>query len=359
MGTLSPLKTKSGKLSYRAEVRLEGKRLTKCFQRKTDAREWIREQETRIRRGESIALPKRHTLADAIERYRIEVLPLKRERVQTVHEGQLAWWMNRLGARRLADITSAELSEARETLRTESVPRGKGKAVRSPSTVNRYLQIIAHVLNVANRDWQWLHHVPRVQRLKEPSGRTRFLRRREIPAVLEALDRAPADVRQVSRISMRLGTRLEETCALQWTDIDFDAGTIRFTVTKSGKVKVLPLGEGLSAELLRWKEQSAGGSSYLFPVGRESNRPYVYDKVRKWFRKLAKELGLRDVSFHNLRHTVGSLATQAGTNRRTVAELLGHARVTTTDRYSHLDTEHLKPIVDLLEEFIGSGRSET
>ena len=147
---------------------------------------------------------------------------------------------------------------------------------------------------------------------------------------------------------MTFGSRLQETCALRWQEINLEKRIVIFTTTKTDDVKGLPIPETLLRELQEWREQSTG--DYLFPTARKSKRPFIYHKVSHACKKALLKLGITDASFHNTRHTVGSWATQDGVNRRKVAEVLGHKALVTSDRYSHPDVEYLRPVVEGIEK---------
>lgn len=355
MGTISSLKLKTGKQSFRAEIRREGVRHTKCFRRRTDASLWIKEQESAINRGAFTAPLKRHTLAEAIDRYLSEILPIKKRGTQVLHRSQLQWFRLRIGKIQLWKLTSGDLAAAREILRQQEVKRPftDRPFLRSTGTVNRYFVPLLNCLRICRDDWGWLQTVPKLSKLDEPRGRTRYFTPSEARSILSCFDLDPRkDVRLVIRIAMTVGSRLGETCALTWQNVDLDERVLVFTTTKSGEVKGVPIPDGLHSELVAWKRDATG--EFLFPATRKSRLPYIYDGVRKSFKKALGKLGISNASFHSTRHTVGSWATQDGVNRRKVAEVLGHRDLKTTDRYSHLDVEHLRSVVrDLETRLIG------
>jgi integrase len=57
----------------------------------------------------------------------------------------------------------------------------------SNATVNRALEVVRRILNVAHQDWRWLKGVPKIRMLREPRRRVRFLRREEADRLIEAL----------------------------------------------------------------------------------------------------------------------------------------------------------------------------
>ena len=66
----------------------------------------------------------------------------------------------------------------------------KSKDGVSNATVNRALEVVRRILNVAHQDWRWLRGVPKIRMLKEPRRRVRFLRREEADRLIEALPSA-------------------------------------------------------------------------------------------------------------------------------------------------------------------------
>lgn len=341
--------------TYKAIVRRQGKTLTKRFRRKMDAKDWARNTEVALLNGHQLPNRKRYTLGQAIEKYIAEVIPVKKPRSQTLHTAQLNWFKNRYANLKVVDISPALLAEIREVMRTEEIiqTRNSEKIVtyRQFGTINRYFQILKHVLTICERDWEWIDRAPKLKKLPEPKGRTRYLNNEEANKILLALKTQSEDLQIIVQIAIRCGSRLFETCALEWKDINFDNRTILFRETKTGHHKLLPMTESLSAILSKWKTLCTS-ATHLFPCSKKSKRPHVYDNIKHKFNELCNEIGLPDVTFHTLRHTVGSWSTQDGINRKIVGEVLGHRNLSTTDRYSHLDTQHLLPAIEKMEKRI-------
>ncbi len=164
----------SGTKSYHVQVRIKGfPPQTKTFPNKTMAKDWAAMVQTELKAGRYLprVVAERHTVADLIERYRKEILPLKAEkfiRDQTVH---LDWWEAKLGRYNLAELNTNLIAQARGTLSTESIGKTRvkvqtkdaaGKAVtttvvkdrvRAPATVVRYMAALSHALNTAVTEW--------------------------------------------------------------------------------------------------------------------------------------------------------------------------------------------------------------
>jgi integrase len=108
------------------------------------------------------------------------------------------------------------------------------------ATINRALEIVRRVLNLAHHEWGWLQRLPRIRMLKEPKRRIRFLTREEADRLNEAL---PEHLRPVVQFALASGCRMSEIPHLEWRRVDFgrrvawlDPGT-----TKNGEGRGIPL----------------------------------------------------------------------------------------------------------------------
>ena len=124
--------------SYRALVRLKGHpSQSATFERLTDARRWVQDTESAIREGRHFktAEAKRHTLAEAIDRYVAEVL-LHRPLSAADRTQQLRWWKQEIGVKVLADVNSVLISDYRNRLATATLPNGKTRSPNGPVLSN-------------------------------------------------------------------------------------------------------------------------------------------------------------------------------------------------------------------------------
>src|SRR5437762_14338365 len=109
MATFETRVRRDGKTSIRAKIRLKGARVTSAsFPRLTDARKWAQQTEAAIQEGRYFkdAAAKRHTLAGAIDRYTLEILPRK-PRSASIQARQLGSWRKEIGHLVLADVTAS------------------------------------------------------------------------------------------------------------------------------------------------------------------------------------------------------------------------------------------------------------
>ena len=122
--------------------------------------------------------------------------------------------------------------------------------------------------------------------------------------------------------------RMSEQLTLEWSEIDLDAGTIHLEKTKNGSGRFVRLNSRALAVMCMMHEQGLG-----------SGRVFIA-KRPDWFRDAVREAGIKNFTWHCLRHTFASRLVMAGVDLRTVQELMGHKSITMTVRYAHLSPEH-------------------
>jgi len=338
MASIQKRTTADGAVSYRVQVRLKGHPpQTETFPRLTDARRWAAQTEAAIREGRAFPTKaaRETTLAEAIGRYRVEILPGKRNADQT--DRHLNWWASQIGSYALASVTAPIIIECRGRLKAA----GKG-----PATQNRYLAALSHLFTVAHREWQLVpgNPVRLVTRAKEPRGRVRFLDADERARLLAACKASshPALYPAVL-LAISTGMRKGEILGLAWRDVDLSAGAIVLHDTKNGERRRVPL-VALAADVMRQyaKVRQLGGA-LVFPSIRSPGRPADIKDAWEAARQAAD---LDDFHFHDLRHTCASYLAMNGATLAEIAEVLGHKTLAMVKRYAHLSDSHVSGVVE-------------
>jgi len=144
------------------------------------------------------------------------------------------------------------------------------------------------------------------------------------------------------------GLRLSELVALDTADVDFDECMVRVT-GKGAKTRVLPVGSKAISALRAWMrlrpQQLADGVTAVF-TGRGGKRLGVR-AVQQRIKERARRQGIPgDIHPHTLRHSFASHLLESSGDLRAVQELLGHADISTTQIYTHLDFQHLAEVYD-------------
>jgi integrase/recombinase XerC len=144
------------------------------------------------------------------------------------------------------------------------------------------------------------------------------------------------------------GLRVGELVALDLTHLDLSAGMVRVT-GKGAKTRVLPVGRYAQQALAQWLAVRQGmtptGQEALFVNhrGRRLSGRAVQLRVGRWARR--QDLGV-PVHPHMLRHSFASHLLESSGDLRAVQELLGHADISTTQIYTHLDFQHIARVYD-------------
>lgn len=144
------------------------------------------------------------------------------------------------------------------------------------------------------------------------------------------------------------GLRLAELVSIDLADLDLSVGQVRVT-GKGGKVRDLPVGEHAVDAINKWLgyRRSLPGADDRAVFLSSRGKRIAPRTVQMRLKKLAESQGLdRDCYPHMLRHSFASHLLESSGDLRAVQELLGHADISTTQIYTHLDFQHLAKVYD-------------
>ena len=227
----------------------------------------------------------------------------------------------------------------------------------------------------------WARENP-VKRAAKPEGEgspeIRFLTLKEVEAVLLAV---PDDVLGSMEATLYLtaamtGLRQGELLGLRWSDVDWLAGKVRvrrayvrgeYGTTKSRRgFRAVPLADRVGAELEALSRRSAFTVDDELVFGHpQTGAPLDRSKVSKRFKAAVKRAGVRDVRFHDLRHTFGTRMAAVGVPMRSLQEWMGHADFKTTLIYADYSPDERRDRALVARAFqapgsnLGSRLSET
>ena len=157
---------------------------------------------------------------------------------------------------------------------------------------------------------------------------------------------APIDRRDRALLELfySCGLRLAELAALDWADIDV-ADAICRVLGKGSKARLVPVGRHALAALDAWRSVQPPGATAVF-TGRGTQR-LSHRGIQKRVEIRARNVGLwQRVHPHMLRHSFASHLLESSGELRGVQELLGHANLSTTQIYTHLDYQRLAEVYD-------------
>jgi integrase/recombinase XerD len=143
------------------------------------------------------------------------------------------------------------------------------------------------------------------------------------------------------------GLRVSEAAALKIGDVNMEAGFLR-TVGKGSKERIVPVGKQAVEWLRRYltearphfgKTPPTRGEVFLSTRGTALSRKTIWHHIKKH----ARAAGItKNITPHTLRHSFASHLLENGGDLRVIQEMLGHADISTTQIYTHVDQRRLK-----------------
>lgn len=260
------------------------------------------------------------------------------------------------GARPIAEITPDDVE------RFMALKRWEG---RSPKSIRNWVGVLHSLLTYAERrDWIASNPCRKVDfpAIRERDADIRFLSPEGVEALLRAVDLShewgPTEHALYLTATMT-GLRQGELLALRWRDVDWVAGRLRvrrnyvrgeFGAPKSRRSsRSVPMADRLMAELDAHHQRSLfRGDDDLVFAHPALGVPLDRSRLRKRFKLAVRRAGLRDVRFHDLRHTFGTRMAAAGVPMRTLQEWMGHRDFKTTLIYAdYAPSAHERAMVEV------------
>jgi integrase len=144
--------------------------------------------------------------------------------------------------------------------------------------------------------------------------------------------------------ALHTGMRKTEILKLKWKQVDMKNGFIHLSDTKSGKRRSIPINETLYKTLKSIDRRL--DVQYVFFNPKTGKH---YNDIKKAFNRACEKAKITDFRFHDLRHTFASQLLMGGGDLVVLKEILGHADIKMTLRYSHLASAHMKKAVNILD----------
>lgn len=362
-GRVEDYTTKKGKL-YRSRITINGKRYTKAgFTTKRDANAWI----DRLKKSKiegTLADPSGITFSAYAKHFIDHQHGLEHKR-KTI-EGYESILSYRLlpyfKNKRIRSITTTDVNIFLDSLAKE------GLAVKTKRNIRNVLNgimVLAVQENVIG--FNPLTKIPVFRETKKENRRA--LTGEEVHQLLHALDAYYEKKKNYKSVNMLIypyvylaiytGARRGELCALTWDDIDVEKCTVSINksinehldievpkTTNAYRVNVIP--KGVMAKLLPFKDSKC--NKVFHTCTGEYIKP---SNIARAFRNILKFGSLPHIRLHELRHTLATLALQAGVPITDISKQLGHASISTTlDFYSHASNESSKNVVKGFSEIV-------
>ncbi|MBI4574263.1 MAG: site-specific integrase [candidate division NC10 bacterium] len=201
-----------------------------------------------------------------------------------------------------------------------------------------------------------------------------YLTQEDLARLLTTADRVCPKQYPILLVMATVGLRMGEAVGLQVGDLDVPGRQIHIRRTvrrgyisspKSGKGRTVDVPATTMAVLDRVRETrqaeaayQGGEARWLFP-GPTAAMPTTSERVRAGLRKALRAAGIRRIRPHDLRHTLATLAIQAGVPLLTVSRQLGHASISTTaDLYTHAVPGSNRAAAEALEAVLAGNQTQ-
>jgi integrase len=237
---------------------------------------------------------------------------------------------------KLKHITPGRMESYQQERLAEPSRRNPKKNTR-PATINRELAVLKTMFNRAVR-----HNVldrnpiASVKRLAENNVRMRILTQEEFDHLLAAC----ADhIRPIVQIAYYMGMRFSEILFLVWAEVDLKKGFIRLSAerTKTDTPRNIPIHPAVQTIL------------ESLPRGLHTDRVFLFDgqpfnEMKLSFKGACRRAGIRDFTFHDLRHCALNNLRLAGNDYFKIMSISGHKTMSVFKRYNLVTEEELSQI---------------
>ncbi len=283
-------------------------------------------------------------LNQVVERYSL-YLRTERQASPQTHDNYLRdinKFLDHYSALAVEDIDAGHIRQCLASLHQQSL---------SPRSLQRWLSAVRSLFNFCIRQG-WLQKNPcdGVHPPKAKKALPKTLDADEVNQLLNSNKNSFLEIRDraMAELLYSSGLRLSELVNLNLTELDLHGSMV--TVTGKGqKMRLLPVGREAKNALVKWLEQRSGvvldGELAVFVS--QKGRRLGQRSVQQRLQKLAASQHLEQpVNPHMLRHSFASHMLESSGDLRAVQELLGHANISTTQIYTHLDFQHLAKVYD-------------
>jgi integrase len=258
-----------------------------------------------------------------------------------------------LGRLRLDEIRGHVVDQFFADLRKPK-PIGKGgrrKHTLADKTIKNIRATLRRILASAC-EWELIDRIPHLPRVKVTDKGWDFFSHEEVTKLIAAA--RDDEERAVLTFAIDTGARAGEQLALEWGDIDWHSNLVVFRrsstrgevgPTKSGKERKVPMTDRLVNALRRIKHLRG-----KLVFCRADGKPLTLWQLHERLWGTCRRAGLREIRWHDLRHSFASQLVMAGVPLRQVQDWLGHSTIAMTMRYSHLSPGHGGALIRALED---------
>jgi integrase len=227
----------------------------------------------------------------------------------------------------LAEVSAADIERFKSRRQHSFINKEKQ---RSPASVNRELELLSRIFSLAVRlGLAEINPCSRVSKFKLQNQRYRYLLPDEEPVLLAQCTKGRKHLATMIPVAIGTGARKSEQLNLKVGQVDFFRNLVVFDKTKSGKTRVVEMNSEVRQILLDLcKGKKPDDYVWINPV---TGEPYT--DIKRSFSGACEDAKIEGLVWHDLRATFGTRLGEAGYNAYDIANLMGHANLSTSQRY--------------------------
>lgn len=229
-------------------------------------------------------------------------------------------------------LKDKKLTEINREILDDLIEKRKAGAA-SNKTVNSTLEVVRKILRKAEREWEWIDRAPYVKMLTLNNKRIRWITAEESEKLIAAL---PAHLKPIVSFALKTGLRKENILELKWSEVDLvrKHAMVHPDESKTSTAIPIPLNNDAIKII---KSQIGRHPIFVFTY---NGKPIDECTTKAW-RKALERAGIKNFTFHDLRHTWASWHVQNGTSLQELQQLGGWKSYQMVLRYAHLSSRHL------------------
>lgn len=268
------------------------------------------------------------------------------------------------GHMKLGDIKTIHIVNFMNDLRKDDRRLDGKEGKLSDSTIANCYRAFNNVLSRAT-EWKFIKDNPAkgVKVPKAKSKKSDVYSKEELEKLLLILNDYPLHYRILIQLAVSTGARQGEIAALEWKHINMENNTIlleqsltevkkkgvQIKTTKNKRQRTVSIPKGLVTLLKKYKAQTnqerlaikdqmdPNWQDRYFVFANEFGKPVRPDSIGQWWSRFKERHKIKNIRFHDLRHTSATLLINKGVHAKVISERLGHADISTTmNIYGHV-----------------------
>ena len=253
---------------------------------------------------------------------------------------QLVEFVSKKGKNQPQEVVSDDIDEFKELLKKQ---RYTGKSVsRKINSIKSFFRYLISEKAIETNPADIISHP------KYDQTPPRILSKIEYRALRDAA-RGDARMYSIIEILLQTGMRISELASMQMTDLDFDHNVIHIQAQNSRGQRKVPMNQAAKNALqdyLQVRPRAREKTVFLT----KTCRPFLVRNIRTAIDRYFRLAGIKEAKVNDLRHTFIVEQLKAGTPLVYISQLVGHKRITTTEKYLKMvDTPEMNPSVQIEE----------